>query len=57
MMKQYEVSTNGKRIAAFKNQREAEAFVRNCERQDRYEIQMGYGFPNGLPVYTISKKA
>lgn len=57
MMKQYEVSTNGKRIAAFKNQREAEAFVRNCERQDRYEIQMGYGFPHGLPIYTISKKA
>ena len=56
-MKKYEVSTNGKRIAAFRSQREAEAFVRNCERQDRYEVRMGYGFPNGLPVYTISKVA
>ena len=57
IMKKYEVSTNGKRIASFKNQREAEAFVRNCERQDRYDVQMGYGFPNGMPVYTISKVA
>ena len=56
-MKKYEVSTNGKRIATFRNQREADAFVSNCERQDRYEVSMGYGFPNGLPVYTISKIA
>lgn len=56
-MKKYEVSTNGKRIAAFKNQREAEAFIHNCEKQDRYEVRMGYGFPNGLPVYTITKAA
>lgn len=54
-MKKFEVSTNGKMIARFSNQREAEAFVRNCERQDRYEVRMGYGFPNGLPVYTVSK--
>lgn len=55
-MKKYKVSTHGTVIASFSRMSEAEAFVRNCERQDRYEISLGYGFPGGvLPKYTISK--
>ena len=54
-MKKYKVYTNNTLITSFSNQREAEAYIRNCERQDRCEAKQGYGFPNGLPVYEIRK--
>ena len=55
-MKKYKVYSNNNLITSFRSQCEAEAFIRNCERQDRYEVSMGYGFPKGLPVYEIRAK-
>lgn len=55
-MKKFKVYSNDRMITSFRSQREAEAYIRNCERQDRYEASMGYGFPNGLPVYEIRTK-
>jgi hypothetical protein len=42
-----------KRVEICKNQKEAEATVRLYEKQDRYEVSCGYGFPHGWPVYEI----
>ena len=55
-MKKYKVYSNDRMITSFSSKREAEAYIRICERQDRYEVRMGYGFPNGLPVYEIRTK-
>ena len=55
-MKKFKVYTNGHLITSFSNQSEAEAYIRRCEREDRYELSIGYRFPHGLPVYEIRTK-
>lgn len=55
-MKKYKVYCNNHLIDSFRCESEAEAFIRRCERQDRYEVSIGYGFPKGLPVYEIRTK-
>lgn len=55
-MKKYKVYCNNHLIDSFRCESEAEAYIRRCEREDRYEVSIGYGFPNGLPVYEIRTK-
>ena len=55
-MKKFKVYSNDRMITSFSNKREAEAYIRICERQDRNDVIMGYGFKNGLPVYEIRTK-
>ena len=41
------------KLETCKDRETAEAKIRCYERQDRYEISEGYGFPHGIPKYVI----
>lgn len=51
-IKKFKVYINGHYVTSFSAQREAEAYVRMNERQDRYERDV-CGYTNPLPTYEI----
>ena len=41
------------KVEEHKTVKEAEAAIRIMNRQNEYELKIGYGFPHGVPVYEI----
>lgn len=41
------------KVVSLKSRNEAEAAIRIFERDDRNEMREGYGFPHGMPKYSI----
>ena len=61
-MKRYSIYTQveghePKYLESYTSEEKALARVRTYERKDRYEVEVeGYGFPYGLPKYTIAEE-
>lgn len=61
-MKKYEIWTtfeDGTEVylERHKSLKEAEATVNIYNRQNQYDLKMGYGFPHGVPTYIIKAGA
>ncbi len=43
------------KITCVKTEKAALTLIKKYEKQDKYEVSIGYGFPYGMPKYFIAE--